>query len=126
MITMNKYEPLFDHIHIFPRTVLSGKSGFDLEWIEFNEKYVSKLENPRQALEVISPTFMETMVDIKNEYGEIEIEYFEDTNYQVNMLVLAKPGYIFDVSKDNEVELKQDMSKLKVFIEKALELKNSI
>ena len=126
MITMDKYAPEFDHILILPKTVLTFGKGYNLEWVDFNKKYLSKLDNPKEALNVLSPTFMETLVDLKNKYGKIEIEYFEDKDYQSNSLIVVKEGHIFDVFKYREDRAPNDIKVLNDFLDDVVKLKSSI
>jgi hypothetical protein len=126
MITMDRYKSNFDHIKIVPNTLLNIEKGFSLEWIEFNKKFISKLENPRQALEVLSPTFMETLVDMKEKYKEIEIECFEDKNYQTNVLVIVHPGHIFSLSQIRPEIVNNGVQNFLDFVKIAINLKESI
>jgi len=76
MITIDRYELGFKHIHITPKTNLNLQSDHELEWIEYNKAFINTLENPRQAREVLTPTFMEALVAMQKKYSSFDVEYF--------------------------------------------------
>src|SRR3989344_5594813 len=95
MITIDRYELGFKHIHITPKNILSIiKSGSDLEWPDYNKLFLNTLKNPSQAREVLTPTFMEALVAMQKKYSSFDVEYFEDPEYQIHALIVLKRGYI--------------------------------
>ena len=122
---MEKYQPNFGHIHIRPDSVLSLYPDYDLEWNDFNKIFDNKFKNPRQALEVLSPTFMEELVALRNTYHEIEIEYFEDKNYHTHTLAVIVRGYLIEIS-DSEREVQESVEKIMTLLDNVITLKESI
>lgn len=126
LISLDYYNPKFDHIHITPQTILKITQDYDLEWIDFNKSFTNNLKNPKQALEILTPTFMETLMYLKKEYGSIDIECFEEKNYQTNTIAILKRGHIFPVILHKENEIEKYINNFIFFLNGAIKLKNNI
>jgi len=126
MLVVDRYVPNFRHIHITTQTILDIGADHDLEWIEFNQNFKNKFEDPREAREVLTPTFMESLVSLKKKYGAIDIEYFADENYQIHALVVLRKGYIFKKIKLENKELDDTISELNDYLNECIKLKEGI
>ncbi len=122
IVDAGRYEIDFDSIVIKKESVFHTSEDFDLEWIQFNDTFHSDLENPRQALEVISPTFMEQLKRFHDTYDEIVFEYFEEPSYFSHHILCMIPGYIFSSTED----VTQAFEKIEKLAEHAVDLQESI
>ena len=50
--------------------------------VDTSRLLLSQPDFAEQALEIVTPHFMETLMNLKNKYGFVEIQYFTDDNYQ--------------------------------------------
>ncbi len=121
-----KYDPKFDFIHITPQTILNFGTDYDLEWIKFNKNFINKFDDPREALEVVTPYFMDLLVDLKNKYGFVEIQYFTDNNYQKESLILIKKEYIFPIFLFKKERMENYFKNFLDYLDSGFNLKNSI
>ena len=118
------YQP-FDNIKIVPRSIIDGRSNYQLEWIKFNKKFVNRLDNPGQALEIISPTLMEALVEAKEHYKDISLEYFMSQEYQKLCFAVIIKKAIFPIFYDkNKVKLQYEG--FLGFLKQGAELKKAI
>ena len=124
--TEKKYEKNFSNIEIKPQKSISLGKDHDLEWNQFNRYFINKFDNPRQALEVVSPTFMQQLVRIKEKYQNIYVEYFESSEYQKNCLVIYKKGALFPIFFYKKDQFDKYYNNFLEFLSDCIELNKSI
>lgn len=122
-IDADTYEPNFSQILIKRQKGLKKRNDFDLEWNDFNTTFDNRFKNPRQALEIVTPTFMEKLFDLSKDYKELKFEYFETTEYQKHTFAVIFNPTIF--SRDRN-KIKEEVIKLKKSIETLILLKESV
>jgi hypothetical protein len=122
MIDNDKYDMGFTYIYL-GQDFRSKKKRYRLEWDDFNKKFKGFYDDPRQALEMVSPTFMEKLMELSKKYKGVSVEYFESKEYQKNCLALIIPKLVFPLKmkKGNEY-----MAEFNNFINDAIALKKSI
>ncbi len=121
-----KYDPKFEYIRITPQTKINIDKDTDLEWIKFNKNFINMFDNPATALEVVTPYFMELLLNLKNKYGFIEIRYFSDDEYQKESLVILKRSSIFKVILFKKNKIDKYLKKLLEYLDDGYKLVNSI
>lgn len=96
------HRPNFSHILIKKQKGVKHRKDVDLEWNDFNLKLDNRLTNPQQALELLSPTFMERLFDLLNKYNELRFEYYELPELQKNVFACMTREYALDWNRTFE------------------------
>lgn len=122
-IDADTYEPNFSQILIRHQKGLKKRKDFDLEWNDFNTIFDNSFKNPKQALEIVTPTFMERLFDLSKGHKELKFEYFETPEYQKHTFAVIFRPPIF--SKDRK-KIKDEIIKLKKSVEALMLLKESV
>jgi len=123
IIDADSYKPNFNQILIKRQRGLKKKQDFDLEWNDFNTTFDNRFKDPRQALEIVTPTFMENLFDLSKKYKELKFEYFETSNYQKNIFAIILYPAIFSRKRKN---IEKEIINLKMTIKSLISLKESI
>jgi|GEM_PF-1132423 len=122
-IEADTYKPNFSQILIKKQKNIKNKNDFDLEWNDFNITFDNRFKNPKQALEVVTPTFMEKLFGLANKYKEIRFEYFETTDFQKHTLALI----IYPkLTSRNKKLVQRDTDKIIELVKDLIILKNNI
>jgi hypothetical protein len=122
-IDADTYKPSFSQILIKRQKGLKKQKDFDLEWNDFNTTFDNRFKNPRQALEIVTPTFMEKLFDLSKYYNELKFEYFETSEYQKHTFAVIFRPVIFSGKKG---KIENEIIRLKKSVEILLVLKESV
>ena len=127
VLDAEKYEPKFASIQIEPQTLFNFGKDYQLEWGEFNRAFINKFDDPQQALEVVTPTFMESLATLRDTYGHVSIKYYSNDDYQKESLIIATKGRMFPVMQiRNDDELQLCFKKFLDFVKNGISLIESI
>lgn len=74
--------------------VVGGKS-MQLESSDFNENFKNSFYNQPGALEFATPSVMQTMLELKEQFHDVNIEYFVNSDSDDATLAVFVKGYIF-------------------------------
>ncbi len=122
VIDADNYKPKFSNILIKKHQVGKQNGDFSLEWNDFNLMFDSRSKNPKEALEIVTPAFMENIFRICKKYKEVKFEYFETKDLQKNTLAfLANPACV-SFKADTEIVIKN----IECLALELLELKESL
>jgi hypothetical protein len=122
-IDADRYQKNFEHILIKRQWGLRKQKDIDLEWNDFNAVFDNRFNEPRQALEIVTPTFMEKLFAISRECKEIKFEYFETPEYQKHTFVIIFRPALFSKNKEG---FEGEILKLKKAVEMLISLKESV